>query len=313
MVTGQKSDQSGGEAARPRVSAQSDSCADLALRLAGFRDKVEAMGKELDEFRKKVGELDLTLSGPPAPPDDAVAPPVAAESEAAAAVKQEDERDGYLEKIQDQIHGLIHEELASMEEAEAPSPAAAGSEMVCPSCGMIVKRTEEACPQCDAATESAPERGGRVFPLSAEKFLYVFNDRFGWFLKTSDKALYYADRKGDYERAIDHLKVVVQFMEENLALLKSKHRDFKLALAYAYLGRCYFQSQRVKEAIEQYKKGILLKAGNSYNCEIGLTAVYRDLIRQIGETGKPLTPKSHPSLSRREIEELNRLGTRATA
>ena len=312
MVTGQKGDQSGGEAAQPRVSAQSDSCADLAPRLAGFRDKVEALGKELDEFRKKVDELELTLSGPPAHPDDAGTLPAAAKPEAAAAIKQEDERDGYLEQIQDQIHGLIHEELASMEAAEASSPAA-GAEMVCPSCGAIVKRTEEACPQCGAATESAPERGGRAFPLSAEKFLYVFNDRFGWFLKTSDKALYYADRKGDYEKAIDHLKVVVQFMEENLALLKSKHRDFKLALSYAYLGRCYFQSQRVKEAIEQYKKGILLKAGNYYNCEIGLTAVYRDLIRQIGETGKPLTPKSHPFLSRREIEELTRLGTRATA
>jgi tetratricopeptide (TPR) repeat protein len=311
MVTGRKSDQSDGEAARPRASAQSESCADLALRLAGFSDKIEALGKELDEFRKKVAELGPAFSGPPAPPDDGGAPPASAKPEAAAAIKQEDERDEYLEQIQDQIHDIIHEELASMEEAETLPPAAA--EMVCPSCGMIVKRTEEACPQCGAATESAPERGGRAFPLSAEKFLYVFNDRFGWFLKTSDKALYYADRKGDYEKAIDHLKVVVQFMEENLALLKSKHRDFKLALAYAYLGRCYFQSQRVKEAIEQYKKGILLKAGNSYNCEIGLTAVYRDLIRQIGETGKPLTPKSHPFLSRREIEDLNRLGTRATA
>jgi tetratricopeptide (TPR) repeat protein len=313
MVTGQKGDQSGGEAARPRAAAQSESCADLALRLAGFRDKVEVLGKELDEFRKKVDELDLALSGPPAPPDGAGAPPVAAEPEAAAAIEQEDEGNAYLEQIRDQIHGLIHKELASMEEAEASSPPVAGAEMVCPSCGTIVKRAEEACPQCDLATESAPERGGRAFPLSAEKFLYVFNDRFGWFIKASDKAMYYADRKGDYEKAIDVLKVVVQFMEENLALLKSKHRDFKLALAYAYLGRCYFQSQRVKEAIEQYKKGILLKAGNSYNCEIGLTAVYRDLVRQIGETGKPLTPKSHPFLSRLEIEGLNNLGTRATA
>ena len=312
MVTGQKGDQSGGEAARPQASAQSESCADLAFRLSGFRDRVEALGKELDEFRKKVAELGLALSGPPAPPDDGGALPAAGKLEAAAAIKQEDEGGGYLEQIQDQIHGLIHEELASMEEAETSSTAA-GAEMVCPSCGTIVKRTEEACPQCGAATESAPERGGRAFPLSAEKFLYVFNDRFGWFVRTSDKALYYADRKGEYAKAIDLLKVVVLFMEENLALLKSKHRDFKLALAYAYLGRCYFQSQRVKEAIEQYKKGILLKAGNFYNCEIGLTAVYRDLVRQIGETGKPLTPKSHPFLSRREIEELNKLGTRATA
>lgn len=305
MNTGHKGEHGGGGA-----EAHADSCAELALRLAAFREKVDGLGRELDEFRKKIDELEIALAHAPASPDEpAISPASTGPETDAAAVEQEDESDRRLEHIQDRIHALIRDELEALEKAQE-KPDAAGTEMICPSCGAIVKRTDEACPQCGAPTEPAPDHGGRAFPLSAEKFLYVFNDRFGWFTKMSDKALYYADRKGDYEKAIDLLRVVVQFMEENLPLLKSKHRDFKLALAYAYLGRCCFQSQRIKEAIEQYKKGILLKAGNSYNCEIGLTAVYRELVRQIAKTGTPLTPASHPYLSRREMERLNDMGTR---
>lgn len=305
--------QSGAHDGAPRAEARRESNAELALRLPGLKARIDALGKELDEFRDKVDALALALSGPPAPPVETEAAPAAPNRAAAKAEGKEDEKNRYLENIQGRLHDLIREELASIEKAEAPSPADEDPGMVCPSCGAIVDRTEEACPQCGAATVPDPEHGGRMFPLSAEKFLYIFNDRFGWFSRATDKAMYYADRKGDYENAIDLLRVIIQFMEENLALLKSKHRDFKLALAYAYLGRCYFQSQRVKDAIEQYKKGILLKAGNSYNCEIGLTAVYRDLVRTIRESEKPLSPKSHPFLSRGEIATLNSLGTRATA
>lgn len=312
MDTGRGVGDDGARPSRPPHASGNESSAELTLRLAGLRARVDTLGKELEEFGKKVDDLERALSGPSASPDKsgAAAGPKPA---TAAAEEKEDEKDLYLENLQGRLHDLIHEELSSVENAVDPPPADEDPGMVCPSCGAVVDRTEEACPQCDAATEPAPERGGRAFPLSAEKFLYIFNDRFGWFSKTSEKAMYYADRKGDYVKAIDLLQVIVRFMEENLALLKNKHRDFRLALAYAYLGRCYFQSRRIEDAITHYRKGILLKAGNSYNCEIGLTAVYRDLVRTIRETGTPLSPKSHPFLSPREIATLNSLGMRTTA
>jgi tetratricopeptide (TPR) repeat protein len=292
----------------PGAPLQAAPHGEISLRLEGFRERVAALGGELDDLRRKIDELASLLAAPGAAVAAAPLPPPRAG--AAAAAEHEDERDRQIERIQDQIHALIHEEIAAIADAPAaPPPRSPG--MVCPSCGALVQRTEEACPQCGAAAEADAGGGGRSFPLSPEKFLQIFNDRLGWFIKTSDKALYYADRKGEYEKAIDLLRVVVQFMEENLSLIKSKHRDFKLALSYAYLGRCYFQSRRLKEAIEHYKKGILLGAGNSYNCEIGLTAVYRDIVRNIAETAIPLTPESHPYLSRREIDGLNRMGTRS--
>lgn len=286
----------------PVPAAQEGPGTDLA-RLACLRERIEALAQELDDFRRRIDELELALSPPPEPVEESPVPPDAPPQ----AEKEEEEGDRYLERIQDRIHLLLREEIESMErEAGNPAPR---DRMVCPSCGELADRTVEACPQCAAPTEPAADGSGRVFPLSAEKFLHLFNDRFGWFHRAFEKAMHYADRKGNYERAIELLETVAGLMEENLALLRSKHRDFKLALAYAYLGRCCFQSGRIGDAIGHYKKGILLKAGNSYNCEIGLTAVYRDLVRQIRETGHSLTSISHPFLSPGEIEKLNSLGT----
>ena len=286
-----------GESASAAPEAQGARRACLA-RLAEFRERVEALGKELDDFRRRLDELELALPALPektAPPHEA--PPRTAE-----------EGPDYLEGIQGRIHLLLHEETESAERMQADPVSDA--RMVCPSCGTLADRAAEACPDCGAPTAPAPDGAGRIFPLPPERFLRVFNDRYGWFLWAFDKATHYADRKGDYDKAIDLLQPVARFMEENLSLLRSKHKDFKLALAYAYLGRCCFQSGRIEEAVRHYKKGILLRAGNSYNCEIGLTAVYRDLVRRVRETGRPLAPEARSYLSPREIETLNTLGTR---
>ncbi|MDD5557234.1 MAG: hypothetical protein PHN82_08300 [bacterium] len=289
---------------RARSGAE-DAASALEHKLEECRKNIELIEKELEDCRRRARELEKGLWGLP----ETVEPAPAGEATAAAPLlDDESEADRKLSRIQDRIREIIRAEIMRLERKPGP-PAGVGETMVCPSCGGIAARTDECCPQCRARTEPA-EGGGdrRVFPLSAEKFLYIFNDRFGWFTRAFDKATHYADRKGEYDQAADFLKVLIQFMEENIDLLKSKHRDFKLALAYAYIGRCSFQAGDADAAIRYYKRGVLLKASNSYNCEIGMVAVYRSLVKGVLETGTPLSGEAYPSLSGTEIRELNALG-----
>jgi tetratricopeptide (TPR) repeat protein len=278
-------------------------------KLEEFKRNIELLEDELKAFRKRTEELERELWA--AEPEEYKEQPESAARQPSVtqeiADEEESEGDKYLASIQPQIHAIIRDEVEHMEQKAAPR-AVMSDTMVCPSCGGAVGRTEELCPHCKAKTELEGESGARVFPLSAEKFLYVFNDRFGWFIRMFEKARHLADSKNEYEDAANLLKVLVQFMEENLDLLKSKHRDFKLALAYAYLGRCYFQAGKYNDAITSYKKGIFLKASNSYNCEIGLSAVYRTLVRQMRETQQRLDTRQYPTLSPAEIAKLNKLG-----
>lgn len=285
--------------------------ADLRQKLTECRRNIELLEKELETCRKRASELEKGLLSnvleekESAPEEkEPVFPEKAPEPD-----EDETEGDKYLASVHDRIREIIRAEMDRLDKEPGAAPKMLKRDtMVCPSCGAIVGRMEESCPQCRSRTEAEGEGGRRVFPLSAEKFLYVFNDRFGWFIRTFDKAMHLADRKNEYEQAADVLMPVIQFMEENIDLLKSKHRDFKLALAYAYLGRSLFQSGKHNEAIENYKKGVMLKASNSYNCEIGMIAVYRNLVRQIREAKKPLKARDYPALGPAEIEQLNALG-----
>jgi len=289
---------------------------ELKRRLEECRQAIERLESELvssgegiGEFVKNARSEDLAANREQPEPLEVPANQPAIPS-ALLEDDEETEGDKYLASIQQRIQGIVREELEHLERAAAVSPPARrGETMVCPSCGAVARRTDEICPQCNAPTE--PDGGGglRRFPLSAEKFLYVFNDRFGWFVRGFERSRHLADNKGEYREAANILKVLVQFMEENLDLLKSKNRDFKLALAYAYLGRSYFQAGDYNDAIASYKKGALLKASNSYNCEIGLSAVYRALVRQVRETGGLLEAGRYPALSAEERENLNKLST----
>ena len=97
-------------------------------RLAEFRERVEALGKELDGFRRRLDELELAL---PAPPEETVPPPE-------APLPTEEEGPGYLEGIQGRIHLLLREEMQSAE--RMPAAPASGDGMVCPSCGALADR-----------------------------------------------------------------------------------------------------------------------------------------------------------------------------
>ncbi len=288
-----------GESASAAPEAQGARRACLA-RLAEFRERVEALGKELDDFRRRLDELELALPALPektAPPHEA--PPRTAE-----------EGPDYLEGIQGRIHLLLHEETESAERMQADPVSDA--RMVCPSCGTLADRAAEACPDCGAPDRPGARRGGEdLSPSRRRGSCASLNDRYGWFLRAFDKATHYADRKGgrrDWQ--IGSPAAGGAFHGGESFCPSGASTKISSSLAYAYLGRCCFQSGRIEEAVRHYKKGILLRAGNSYNCEIGLTAVYRDLVRRVRETGRPLAPEARSYLSPREIETLNTLGTR---